>query len=90
MCDHGWLETIVYNYTGKTFARCLECDEKKPSIVWYEFNIMHKTINEWYLKYVKSGVVELPLTAFIELENIIRGSASTIQSSSSKEKENVS
>ena len=38
-CEHAWIETIKYNYTGKTFARCLMCGEKMPNIVWYEFPI---------------------------------------------------
>ena len=47
MCEHNWIETTGYWHlntsrmiatsSGKTFARCLECDEKMPNIEWYEF-----------------------------------------------------
>jgi len=44
-CKHEWVETTeywtkcgpIYKGSGKVFARCLMCDEKMPSIEWYEF-----------------------------------------------------
>ena len=32
---------------------------------------LYDSIHKWYLDYIKSGKVELPLNAFIELERIL-------------------
>ena len=78
-CEHPWIETIKYNYTGKTYATCLICGEEFRSMPWLEHNILHDAVNVWYLKYVKTGAVELPLIAFIELENIIQSSSRNLK-----------